>query len=169
MEIEPAEHGRLKVKAEVFDLNGPINDFVYEIRIDNEVVASRSVSGRNKMTIFIPYGYNCALIFKAADYHMKFLMIDTKTECEWLPRRTLYEFDIELYPELLFEGLDTDILDFPCGIVRLDNETGEFDFTSTYNQNIKKEYAALIKQAYQRDRMAARLEDDVPGHPTNKP
>ncbi|MCB0761375.1 MAG: hypothetical protein KDC12_07640 [Flavobacteriales bacterium] len=66
----------------------------------------------------------------------------------------VYECDLDIVPEAIFDGIDIDDLDFPMAIVSYDADTRTFQHNEEYTTHMRTTYEELLMQGFDRNGMA---------------
>lgn len=138
--------GTLHVEIDVFSHNTPLKGFRYDVVIDNEIIASNTVENRSSVELTFPYGHSCAVLFYAEEHHMKFVLLETYTANELTPDHDEFSFEVSLLKTKYIEKIDHDILDYPAGIIRVEEGENHFDYAEKYYMNLSKEYLDLRRR-----------------------
>jgi hypothetical protein len=115
----------------------------------NEVFSDQRTARDGKFSTALPIGDEYAVEFRREGYMHKRVLVDTRVDK--LPDGELVFEPLDLTVSLLemerYTGADTDVLDFPCAIVRWDRKAGMFAADEAYAAGMMRANGAVLLMA----------------------
>lgn len=117
---------------------------VYE---SNQVVNSFKTPRNGSFQLLLMPGKYYTLDVTKDGYVAKRISFDTEMN-DKTNSVPVYECDLDLVPQVLFQGMDIGMLDFPMAIVEFDARSRSFTHNEKYTTHMRKTYEQLIIEGY---------------------
>jgi hypothetical protein len=118
---------------------------VYE---GNEVVGQQVTDKNGKFGFALGLDKEFAVVFSKDGFQAKSILVDTRAK---LPADLLaiapIAMDLSLLPASKYDGVDTDVLDFPYSIIRFDKRIMAFTQDQQYTSGMMRTNGALLLQS----------------------
>jgi hypothetical protein len=108
----------------------------------NELITSEVTGKDGKFYVYLGAQNNYSIQVIAPGLLSKTVLFDTHSQEEL--QSFTYECDFDLVPSALFQGQDTDILDFPVAMLSYDDELKDFKMDEAYTGNYRRNYHSLL-------------------------
>lgn len=109
----------------------------------NELLTSEVTGKDGKFYVYLDAQNNYSIQVIAPGLLPKTVLFDTHSQGEL--QAFSYACDFNLVPMALFQGQDTDILDFPVAMLRYDDELKDFKMDEAYTGNYRRNYHSLLQ------------------------
>jgi hypothetical protein len=118
---------------------------VYE---GNEVVGQQVTDKNGKFGFALGLDKEFAVVFSKDGFQAKSILVDTRAK---LPADMIaiapIDMDLSLLPASKYDGVDTDVLDFPYSIIRFDKRIMAFTQDQQYTSGMMRTNGALLLQS----------------------
>jgi hypothetical protein len=118
---------------------------VYE---GNNVVGQQTTDKSGKFDFALGLDKEFAVVFSKDGFQAKSILVDTRAK---LPADLLaiapIDMDLSLLPASKYDGVDTDVLDFPYSIIRFDKRVLAFTQDQQYTSGMMRTNGALLLQS----------------------
>lgn len=138
----------LEVTGRVTDGQKKLEGCTVTVYHGNEVLGTQVSPKNGHFGFAVPLGAHYAVVFQKDGFQPKSILIDTQAK---LPAEVLavapVAMDLSLLAASKYEGVDTDVLDFPYAIIKWNKKAMAFTQDQQYTSDMMRTNGALLLQS----------------------
>ncbi len=143
--VEEQETFFLSVDGRITDGTQKLTDCEVLAFEDNERIAAVNTGRTGKFSLLLPIGSLYTLEFRREGFVPKRIVVDTRAD---VSKALLSDLPLDLMISLLavdkYNGVDTDVLDYPFAIIKYDKKADAFLEDTEYTRSMQRTNGALL-------------------------
>ena len=117
-------------------------------------------SNLNKFTLDLDLNANYVLSFEKDGYVAKKVSFNTKAPAEAIANGfTPFDFAVSLFKQ--YDDINIVVFNQPVGMIRYDDDTGDFDYDTDYTKSIQSQLQQVLAQVEQKQKEEAAQEKEA--------